>query len=140
MAILLDLYEKILVATDGSEHAKHVLNTAVETASKWGAELLIITVVPPGSPALYRSETRAYHQHVLKDAAEAVVNKNPDIKFFTRLVEGSPSTMIVKIAEDEDADLIVMGSRGLGGITGLLLGSTSRHVVETCTKPILIIK
>lgn len=140
MAIRLNLYEKILVATDGSEHAKNVLNSAIETASKWGAELIIITVVPPGSPVLYRSETRAYHQQVLKDAAESVVNKDPELKFFTRLEEGPPSTMIVKIAEDEDADLIVMGSRGLGGITGLLLGSTSRHVVETCTKPILIIK
>jgi nucleotide-binding universal stress UspA family protein len=138
--MLPELYKKILVATDGSEHAKHVLNSAVKTAGKWGAELIILTVVPPGSPALYVSETRAHHQKVLNDAAEAVVNMDKDLKFLTRLEEGPPSTMIVRIAEDEDIDLIVMGSRGLGGFTGLLLGSTSRQVVETCTKPILIVK
>jgi nucleotide-binding universal stress UspA family protein len=137
---MLAMYEKILVATDGSEHAKHALDSAVKTASKWGAELIILTVIPPGSPALYMSETRTHHQQVLKDASDVVVNIDPDLKFFTLIEEGPPSTTIVEIAEDEDIDLIVIGSRGLGGITGLLLGSTSRNVVETCTKPILIVK
>ena len=64
----------------------------------------------------------------------------PDIKVETRLEEGRPADVIVEIAKDEDVYLIVMGSRGLGGITGWVLGSTSRHVIETCTKPVLIVK
>ena len=53
--------------------------------------------------------------------------------------DGRPSDVIVEVAQEEDVDLIVMGSRGNGGIVGFL-GSTSRHVVEACTKPILIVK
>ena len=146
------MYEKILVAVDGSDHAKHALNHAVESADKWGAELIILTVVPPISPFIYSSEfdptkifelednIRKSHQKILRESAELVNNKHLELKVETRLEEGRPSDVIVETAKEDDVDLIVMGSRGLGGITGWVLGSTSRHVVEVCTKPILIIK
>ena len=145
------MFKKILIATDGSEHAKHALNYAVESAVKWNAKLIIITVVPPLSPLIYSSEFNAQyipelmdnlresHQRILRDAANIVKNKQPDIKVETRLEKGRPSDVIVETAREEDVDLIVMGSRGMGGIVGFL-GSTSRHVVHSCTKPILIIK
>ena len=145
------LFKKILIAMDGSEHAKHALNYAVESAVKWGAELIILTVVPPISPLVYSSEfnapyipdlmdnLRESHQRMLSEAANTVKNKKPDLKVETRLEKGRPSDVIVEIAKEEDVDLIVMGSRGMGGIVGFL-GSTSRHVVEACTKPILIVK
>ena len=145
------MFKKILIATDGSEHAKHALNYAVESAVKWGAELIILTVVLPVSPKVYSSEfktpyipelkddLRRFHQRVLSEAVNIVKNKQPDVKVVTRLEEGRPSSIIVEVAELEDVDLIVMGSRGLGGLVGFI-GSTSRHVVETCTKPILIVK
>ena len=149
---LIKLYKKILVAVDGSDHAKHALNYALDSADKWGAELVILTVVPPISPFIYSSEfdstyipelednIRKSHQKILRESAEQVNNKHLEIKVETRLEEGRPSDVIVETAREEDVDLIVMGSRGLGGITGWVLGSTSRHVVEVCTKPILIVK
>lgn len=145
------MYEKILIATDGSEHAKHALNYAVGSAVKWGAELIILTVVPPVSPLAYSSEfgaiyipeledaLRESHERILMEAANIVKSKQPNIMVVTRLEKGRPSSVIVDVAEKEDVDLIVMGSRGMGGIIGFL-GSTSRHVVEACTRPILIIK
>jgi nucleotide-binding universal stress UspA family protein len=145
------LYRKILVATDGSDHADHALISAIETAAKWDAELVILTVVPPLSPFVYsgemdvdyikklETELTEYHRKII-EAADKVKATSPNVVFSTRLEEGRPATMIVETAKEEDVDLIVMGSRGLGGVTGLLLGSTSRHVVETCTKPILIVK
>jgi len=145
------LFKKILIATDGSEHAKHALNYAVESAVKWGAELIILTVVPPVSPLVYSGEfnapyipelkedLRRSHQRVLSEAVNIVKNKQPDVKVVTRLEEGRPSSIIVELAQLEDVDLIVMGSRGMGGLIGFI-GSTSRHVVEACTKPILIVK
>ncbi len=146
------MYEKILIAADGSEHAKHALNYAVESAVKWDAKLIILTVVPPISPLVYSSkynapyipelmdDLRGSHQRILSEAANIVKNKHLEIKVMTRLEKGRPSDVIVDTAREEDVDLIVMGSRGLGGITGWVLGSTSRHVVEACTKPILIVK
>lgn len=145
------MFKKILIATDGSEHAKHALNYAVESAAKWGAELVILTVVPPISPRVYSSEfnapyilelkddLRRSYQRVLSEAVNIVKNKQPDVKVVTRLEEGRPSSIIVELAQLEDVDLIVMGSRGLDGLVGFI-GSTSRHVVEACTKPILIVK
>ena len=145
------MYEKILVALDGSEHAKHDLNYALESAVKWSAELIILNVIPQVYSLTYFDEfsaqyipdlmdnLRESHQRILSEAANVVKNKQPDMKVETRLEEGRPSDVIVEIAQEEDVDLIVMGSRGMGGIVGFL-GSTSRHVVEACTKPILIVK
>ena len=62
------------------------------------------------------------------------------LKYEAVLLEGRPSSTIVEEAESRDVNLIMMGSRGLGGITGWILGSTSRKVVDQCTKPILIVK
>ncbi len=67
------------------------------------------------------------------------LNKHLEIEVETRLEKGRSSDVIVETAREEDVDLIVMGSRGMGDIVGFL-GSTSRHVVEACTKPILFVK
>ena len=55
-------------------------------------------------------------------------------------MEGRPSVNIVYVAEKEGYDLMVMGSRGIGGIEGRIFGSTSRRVAASCKKPIMIIK
>jgi nucleotide-binding universal stress UspA family protein len=62
------------------------------------------------------------------------------LKVVKMLEEGRPSATITDIAEKDDFDLIIIGSRGIGGITGWILGGTSRNVVQSCTKPILIVK
>jgi nucleotide-binding universal stress UspA family protein len=144
------LFNKILIATDGSEHAKHALNYAVELAVKWDAELIILTVIPQDSPRAYSSEfgpharpeleedLKRSYQRVLSEAAN-IVKTQCNIKFVTRLEEGHPYSIIIGVAELENVDLIVMGNRGLSGLDGFI-GSTSRQVVEACTKPILIVK
>ena len=144
------LIRKILVATDGSEHAQRALYYAEESALNWNSELIIISVVPPISSLLlptpgfnikkYISELENAYQNVLIEAEEHVKRESPEIKTSTQLGKGRPAEIIIEIAEKENVDLIVMGSRGYGSITGWILGSTSRHVVEHCTKPILIIK
>jgi len=144
------LFKKTLIATDGSEHAQHALKYAIESAIKWNSELMIISVVPPIPPQLtpgpgfnigrYISELEKSHQKILKKAKEHAKKKGPEIKVSTKLGNGRPADVIIDTAEKENVDLIVMGSRGYGGITGWILGSTSRHVVDHCTKPVLIIK
>ena len=87
----------------------------------------------------YKEAARESQNKVLNKARTEIQNQHPDIKFETKLEEGRPSDVIVKIAQEEDVDLIVMGSRGMGGIVGFL-DSISRHVVEACTKSIIIVK
>ena len=153
------MYRKILVAFDGSEPSKHALDIAVCTADKWKTELVILTVVPRvmmpvfpdegfGSAPItaaqdmseYQDKMKEIYTGSLKEAEEDIKEAFPDLVVTTKLMEGRPSALIVEEAEEEHIDLIVIGSRGIGGITGWILGGTSRKVVESCTKPILVVK
>ncbi len=153
------MYRKILVAFDGSEPSKHAMDIAVSTADKWKAELVILSVVPrvmmPVFPdegfgaapitaaqdmSEYQDKMKEIYASSLREAEEDIKEAFPDLVVTTKLMEGRPSAIIVEEAEEEHIDLIVIGSRGIGGITGWILGSTSRRVVESCTKPILVVK
>ena len=154
-----DMYRKILVALDGSEPSNNALEHAATIAKKFDAELILVAVVQrvmiPIFPeegfgsvplsaakdmAQYQDKMRVLYQNVLKEAEEKVKEEYPGVKTESILKEGRPSATIVEQAEKDDVDIIVMGSRGIGGYTGWILGSTSRRVVDSCTKPILIVK
>ena len=147
------MYKTILVATDGSEHAQHAVDYAAISAEKWDATLQILTVVPP--PAMiygdvggftadysidYEKALTAYHVGVLDDAKKSLKAKYPNLKVSTQIKKGYIPTKILEAAEEDVIDLIVIGSRGLGGLTGWFLGSVTNHVVNHCTKPILVVK
>jgi len=148
-----------LVPLDGSEPSKHALEHAITIATKFGASLRLLAVVPqvvlPMFPdegfgvapvtaakdmARYQEKMKELYEGVLKEAEAKLKKEHPDINVEATLREGRPSATIVELAEEDGVDLIVMGSRGVGGITGWILGSTSRRVVDSCTKPILIVK
>lgn len=150
------LFSRILVAFDGSEPSKRALDLAAKTAAMFKGELIILTVISNVSVPLFTQEgvespstlyvheyldkMREFHRRSLEKAEAEVRMRYPGLKFEVLLVEGRPSATIVETAEERDANLIIIGSRGLGGITGWILGSTSRQVVDHCTKPILIVK
>lgn len=144
---------RILAPTDGSESAQHALMIAAEHAEKMGAELHVLTVVPRMTPMA--SPVEGYqHKYLIPDMEEVeesykkvlaysekqVHEFNPDIKVVTYLETGRPSQIIVDKAEELDVEMVVMGSRGIGGITGWVLGSTSKKVVEQCKCQVLVVK
>ena len=154
-----DLYKKILVAHDGSEASNHALEHAVSIATNFKAKLIILAVIQRvmipifpdegfgGIPlssakdmAQYQERMREVYQSVLDDAMIQIKKEHPDLMVEAVLKEGRPSATITDFAENEGVDLIVMGSRGIGGYTGWILGSTSRRVVDSCTKPVIIVK
>jgi nucleotide-binding universal stress UspA family protein len=65
---------------------------------------------------------------------------HPDLKVTTRLSEGHPADKIIELAEAEHCDLIVMGSRGLGGLKEMFLGSVSDKVADHASCPVLIVR
>jgi nucleotide-binding universal stress UspA family protein len=153
------LFKKILVAYDGSEQAKHAIDYAADMADTCGGTLVVLTVVPRvtlpvfpeegyGTAPLttaqdfgdYQDKMRAMYQMSQKEVMKDIAEHFPKLQAEAILLEGRPSATIVEQAEKNGIDLIVMGSRGIGGISGWILGSTSRRVVESCTKPVLVIK
>ncbi|MBC8224173.1 universal stress protein [Candidatus Bathyarchaeota archaeon] len=153
------MYKKILVALDGSEPSNNALEHAVSIATNFKAKLIMLAVVPRvmipifpddgfgGIPlsaskdmAQYQEKMREAYQSVLDDAMIQIKEEHSGLMVEAVLKEGRPSATIKDFAENEGVDLIVMGSRGLGGYTGWILGSTSRKVVDSCTKPVIIVK
>ena len=147
------MYKKILVATDGSDPAKHAVEYAAKTAEKWGADLLLLTVTPPppvnfttvgGFSADYSLDYDKYlmshYVGVLEDAKKSLKEKHTELDITTQIKKGHPARKIVEVSETDNVDLIVIGSRGHGGLSGWFLGSVSNYVVNHCTKPILVVK
>jgi nucleotide-binding universal stress UspA family protein len=150
------IFSKILVAYDGSDPSRHALDIAAKTAAILRGDLTILTVVPvtplpffseEGLSSFrvrdiqeYQRKMREHFRISLEKAEVDVREHYPNLNIEAVLLEGTPSSVILEESEKRNVDLIMMGSRGLGGFSGILLGSTSRKVVDQCTKAILIVK
>jgi nucleotide-binding universal stress UspA family protein len=149
---------RILIAYDGSEPSKHALDQGMSLAELTNSEVTILSVVPRVMIPVYsdvgatgsmytgremaeiQEDMREFYSDSLKKVSKELHDRYPEVEADTELLEGRPSKTIIEFAENDGYDLIVIGSRGLGEITGWILGSTSRRVVESCTKPVLVIK
>ena len=144
------MYRKILAAVDGSDTSLLALSHAVELSLAYGSELTVLSVIDQMKlpfAAEYGLWAKESHEQLLRSVLENLneisfdlARSHPDLKVDPRVEEGRPAEIIVGIAEDEGFDLIVMGSQGIGGVKGWVLGSVSDKVVNTCTKPLLIVK
>lgn len=140
------MFERILLAVDGSEHALHAAQMAAELARAMKSEIIRIVVcynkIPSylGEPNLQKAiDSRQMEaQEILQKAVDTIGDVPAEIH--TELIEGDPAEAIIGIAQTRQSDVIVMGSRGLGGLAGLVLGSTSQKVVSHATCPVLIIR
>lgn len=140
------MYQQILLGVDGSEHALHAAKAAGDLARVVHCETLRIVVafdpVSPylGEPNLSTAITARMEEAeaILQSALEAV-GEIPG-KIHTETLEGSPAEAILDVAKTQKVDLIVMGSRGLGRLAGVLLGSQSQKVVQHALCPVLIVR
>ena len=136
------MIKKILVPVDGSEHSKKALEFACELAKKFESELHLLHVVQPpistqtmavGGSAVTTEVSREDLEEIGRNMIEAAIQitSNHDCtKVETQIEAGPPAQHILDAAKKHDADLIVMGSRGLSDIAGLLLGSVSHKVTH----------
>ncbi len=140
------MFDKILLAVDGSEHSLHAARIAADLARAMKAnELRIVTAydsIPPylGEPNMqYAIDARMDSaKAIMQKAVEAVGDTSCEIH--TELIEGSAAETIIEVANTRRSDVIVMGSRGLGTLAGLLIGSTSQKVVAHAHCPVLIVR
>ena len=137
----------ILVATDFSPDAAQALAVALDVARACGSELLVAHVcqMPAYSfanGALYMP-TPELVADILRDANRAlgaIKERISDVAVATVRVEGEPAPEIVRLATEEKADLIVMGTRGRRGLRRLLAGSVAEHVVRAAPCPVLTVR
>lgn len=141
---------KILLATDGSEEAQLALDTAADLAQKTDSELHIVHVWPV--VRLYSNVDMALMGGVeghkeSKQAAQTLLDEKVQkaekagAKVAESYVEeGDPDREIVRLAEELEAGLIVLGSRGVGGVRRALMGSVSDSVVRHAHCPVMVVR
>jgi len=153
---------KILYTTDLSKNARYAFSHAASIANHYGAGVTILHILEEPSQGALAMVTgfvgedrwkamREEKQHILiqtlhsrlQDFCDEVSEELPSCPFIVDdiLVKaGNPVDLILKETEETDYDLVVMGSRGRGVMSGAVLGSTSNRVLRRCKKPVLVIR
>ena len=154
--------KKILYTTDLSENARYAFSYAVSLAHQYNAKITILHVLEELTPTAQwmvgdiigekrwsklkseKEETVIEAlQSRLQEFCENVAKNVPDCPFAvekTMVQTGHPVDQIIELAENGDFDIIVMGSRGLGMLGDVMLGSTSRRVLRRCGKPVMVVR
>lgn len=140
------MFDNILLGVDGSEQALNAARKAGELARTMKSSMLRIVVaydtVPPylGEPNMQAAISARLKdaESILQKALEAVGDIPGEVH--TEVLEGPPAEAILEVATVRKVNLIVMGSRGLGRLTGALLGSQSQKVVQHAPCPVLIVR
>ena len=138
------MMKNILVPVDGSEGADRAIEKAVMLAKLCNAKVNFLYVANINqlainavlSDAILDSVTKA--GNVILERAMEMVPDGVEKESFSDT--GSPAVVVLDFAESNNIDLIVMGSRGLGVVKGVLLGSVSQYVVEQAKCPVLGVK
>ena len=145
------MYNKILIATDGSDLAEKAIQHGVSLAAEIGASISVITVARPmhavappevmiAFPAEDYAKGAQEHAREILAKAESVAQQ-ANVPCQTRtIVHEEPWQAITEAASEEGSDLIVMGSHGRSGLTRLMLGSEAQKVLAHTKTPVLVVR
>jgi nucleotide-binding universal stress UspA family protein len=134
------MFRHILVAIDGSEHARQALVEAIDLARANNAALTVMTVVPRANPwALGGGFYVPVELDALERQAERASERTLGAAIAAWVPDDMPVTALVDQAVAGDHDLIVVGSRGRGELRSLLLGSVSHDVLQSIPIPVLVV-
>ncbi len=155
-------FNRILVAVDGSESANRASRIGLELAKRFKSELIVLHAISPpmsyyksdfpvpvgmAPPPPSQKEIDAYYAYARRVALGIVGEtvseaKKLGINVKTELPEGASSVVetIINHAAKEDVDLIIVGTRGLGGFKKMLIGSVSSGVISHANCPVLVVR
>jgi nucleotide-binding universal stress UspA family protein len=143
-------WKRILVGVDGSPASRKALEWAGEEAVRHGSELVLLTayLAPPPPPS---SGTISPHEatiaieaagetakELLMETIQDVLGEDPPVLVQPRVKEGNAAKLLIDLSED--ADVLVVGSRGYGGFAGLLLGSVSQNVASHAKCTVVVVR
>ncbi len=145
------MFSSIVLGTDGSDTAKKAVREATELAKQVGATIDLVSAYEPVSSQRLRAEARDAPEDIswmvnpredveatLKEAAEEVDGAGVKVETFAR--EGDAADAILDVAEEQKADLIVVGNKGMTGAKRFLLGSVPNKVSHHAPCSVLIIR
>ncbi len=131
------MLNKILYADSGADNAQDMLKTLLELPSTKNAQLSILRVI---SPKTTQEESAAKEQAKSKiDELITKIGINPS-QVTSRVEEGEVKTIVLNVAQEIDADLIIMGSRGLSKLQAILSNSVSQYVFQLTDRSMLLVK
>jgi nucleotide-binding universal stress UspA family protein len=131
------MINKILYADSGAENAQDMLKILLELPATKNAQVSILKVI---SPKTTQEESAAQENAKAKiDELVAKLGTNCD-EASCKVEEGEPKTTVLKVAQEVDADLIIMGSRGLGKLQSILSNSVSQYVFQLTDRSMLLVK
>jgi len=142
-----DLYRNIVIATDGSENTRRAISYGIEIAKLSGATVHALHVVNTQS-TISESWTAGKEEiyKIMRGDGEKVVSKlkqigeDSGVEVREVLLDGHPSDEIINFAENNNVDLIVMGTLGKTGLEKFLMGSVAEKVVRNSKVPVMVIR
>ena len=145
------MFKSIVVGTDGSETATQAVHQAVELAKQIGAKIELVSAYEPVSDQRLREEStqvpddlqwmvnpREDVDATLREAADIAEQAGVSVERFAR--QGDPADAILDVAEEQNADLIIVGNKGMTGAKRFLLGSVPNKVSHHAPCSVLIIR
>ncbi|MFN2353315.1 MAG: universal stress protein [Desulfopila sp.] len=137
--------KKIVAAIDGSEHSDKIVDTAIEYSTMAEAKIILVYCHRKFSPHMGQLQMEKEIPLIKKESQQLLdpyierLQKNT-IEVEQRLMEEPAGEVIADIATIEKCDLIIMGSRGLTNLAGLIVGSVTNQVLQTAPCSVLVVK
>ncbi len=141
-------FKRVLVATDGSESSISAASHGIKIAKATGSEVYALYVISTEYAVTTRSVkgwTDEFEEGLAKRGRVAIANierlgEEADVKVKPVLLRGIPAEEIINYAEENDINLIVMGTKGLKGIKRLLIDSVAKNVLRHSKVPVMIVR
>ncbi len=131
------MLNKILYADSGADNAQDMLKILLELPSTKSAQLSILRVISPKTTKEESEATDEAQSKIDDLVAKLGIDSS---KVTSKIIEGEPKTTVLNVAKETDADLIIMGSRGLGKLQSILSNSVSQYVFQLTERSMLLVK
>lgn len=141
-----DFCQNIVIATDGSDNTQKAISYGIKLAKLCGATVHALHVVDTSSVTQsWTAGKETMHEILIKDGQKATskvkkCGEASGVEVKEVLLEGHPSNEIIDFAENNDIDLIVMGTLGKTGLDRFLMGSVAEKVVRNSKVPVLVVR
>jgi nucleotide-binding universal stress UspA family protein len=135
-------FKRILVGVDGSDNSLRAAQTAAETAALFRSDITLLCVLQPAESAYFTGMPTTEESEKAKGEEKLyrarTVCEEAGLKPTLKVMLGNPAAAILDLAED-GYDLVVVGTRGISGLSRFLMGSVSTRVVQFAKVPVMVV-